>query len=160
VVTTPLGAISFVDERTIGFEETFQGTSVHSEVPLSDLGDSIRIKSIMETELQKDESIDCVFSVGGAFIAAMLEARIDLGERGEAMHWGTIDTSEAAYDALQTGALDYALDAQQYSQGYFPVVILNLYLRQAIQPATKVFLTGPAVITPDNVDALIAAKTE
>ena len=102
VVTTPLGAIPFVDLRTNGFEDTIQGTRVLAEIPLTDLDDSTRIKSIMETELQKNESIDCVFSVGSAIIPAKLEARIDLGERGKAIHWGTIDITEGALDALKT----------------------------------------------------------
>ena len=160
VVTTPYGAIPFVDLRTNGFEETFQGTTVLAEVPLNDLNDSVRVKSIMATEFQKNESIDCVFSIGSAFIAAMIEARNDLGDRGAAMRWGTIDVTEGALDALETRALDYALDAQQYSQGYYPVAILSLYGRKAVQPATKLFLTGPAVITPDNVGTLIAAKNK
>ena len=158
VVTTPLGAIPFVDLRTNGFKDTFTGETLLAEVPVSDLNDSTRIKSIMETELQKGASIDCVFSIGSAIIAAELEARNDLGDRGKAMRWGTIDITEGALVALKNKELDFALDAQQYSQGYYPVVILSLLKRQAIQPATKLFLTGPAVVTPDNVAALLAAR--
>jgi simple sugar transport system substrate-binding protein len=158
VATTPIGAIPFVDLRTNGFRDTFTGTSTLAEIPVSDLNDSTRIKSIMETELQKDPAIDCVFSIGSAIIAAELEVRNDLGDRGKAMKWGTIDITEGALTALKNKELDFALDAQQYSQGYYPVVILSLLKRQAIQPATKMFLTGPAVVTPDNVDALLAVR--
>jgi simple sugar transport system substrate-binding protein len=158
VVTTPLGAIPFVDLRTNGFKDTFKGETLLAEIPVGDLNDSTRIKSIMETELQKNTSVDCVFSIGSAIIAAELEVRNDLADRGKAMHWGTIDITEGALAALKNKELDFALDAQQYSQGYYPVIMLSLLKRQAIQPATKLFLTGPAVITPDNVGALLTAR--
>lgn len=158
IITTPIGAIPFVDLRTNGYRDTFAGTSTLAEIPVNNLNDSNRIKTITATELQKDPSIDAVFSIGSCCIAAMLEARADLGERGEAMHWGTIDITTGALDALEAGELDFALDAQQYAQGYYPVVMLDLFIRKAVQPATDVFLTGPAVVTPGNVAKLLAAQ--
>ncbi len=157
VITTPKGAIPFVDARTNGFTTTFKGSSSLAEIPLPDAGDANRVKTIAETLLQKDPSIDSVFSVGSAFIAAMEQVRTDLGDRGVAMHWGTIDVTQGAILALKGHKLDFALDAQQYAQGYYPVVMLALYVRQAIQPATPVFVTGPAVVTPDNVARVEAA---
>lgn len=160
VITTPIGAIPFVDARTNGFKDTFSGTTTLAEIPLETLSDANRIKTITATALQKDPAIDAVFSIGACCINPMLEARADLGERGAAMHWGTIDVTIAATDALQSGDLDFALNAQQYAQGYYSVVLLGLYHRQAIQPATDMFITGPAVITGANVDQLIAISAE
>jgi simple sugar transport system substrate-binding protein len=157
VITTPMGAIPFVDARTNGFTKTFKGSSALAEIPLPDASDSNRVKTITETLLQKDPSIDAVFSIGSAFIAAMEQVRADLGDRGAAMHWGTIDVTAGAIIALKAHKLDFALDAQQYAQGYYPVVMLALYARQAIQPATPVFVTGPAIVTPDNVARVSAA---
>ncbi len=157
VITTPTGAIPFVDARTNGFTKTFKGSFALAEIPLPDASDSNRVKTITETLLQKDPAIDAVFSTGSAFIAAMEQVRADLGDRGAAMHWGTIDVTAGAILALKAHKLDFALDAQQYAQGYYPVVKLALYARQAIQPATPVFVTGPAVVTPDNVARVSAA---
>jgi simple sugar transport system substrate-binding protein len=158
VITTPIGAIPFVDARTNGFRDNFKGATTLAEIPIKDLNDSNRVKTIAETQLQKDSTIDAVFSIGSCCIAAMLDARTDLGDRGKAMHWGTIDVTDAALDALKTKNMDFALNAQQYALGYYPVVLLSLYLRQAIQPATDMFITGPAVITPDNVAKLLAVS--
>ena len=87
----------------------------------------------------------------------MTQVRTDLGDRGKAMHWGTIDMTTGAMQSLKAHELDFALDAQQYAQGYYPVVMLALYIRQAIQPAQPTFITGPVVVTPDNVARLQAA---
>ncbi len=158
VITTPTGAIPFVDARTNGFSRAFKGSSSLAEIPLPDASNANRVKTITETLLQKDPSIDAVFSVGSAFIAAMEQVRTDLGDRGAAMHWGTIDVTAGAIIALKARKLDFALDAQQYAQGYYPVVMLALYLRQAIQPGASTFVTGPAVVTPDNVAKVAAAS--
>jgi len=48
----------------------------------------------------------------------------------------------------------------KYAQGYYPVVILALFHRQAVQPATDLFITGPAVVTQDNVAQLLAVTAE
>ena len=156
IITAPLGALTFLDARTNGFKKAFSGTSTLAEIPLTDFNNSNRIKTIAETELQKDPSIDAVFSIGGCCIAAMIQVRTDLADRGKTMHWGTIDLTAGAMESLKARELDFALDAQQYLQGYYPVVMLALYLRQAARPADPTFVTGPVVITPDNVAKLRA----
>jgi simple sugar transport system substrate-binding protein len=158
VITAPMGAIPFVDARTNGFKSAFKGATSLAEIPIVNIGDSSRIKTIAATELQKDPSIDAVFSIGSCCIAAMLEARADLGPRGKAMHWGTIDVTIGALDALKSKELDFALDAQQFAQGYYPVVMLALYARQAIRPAMEALITGPAVITPENVERRLSVE--
>ncbi|ESY51414.1 hypothetical protein X744_20930 [Mesorhizobium sp. LNJC372A00] len=157
IITAPIGALPFLDARTNGFKAAFAGTSALAEIPLTDFNNSNRIKTITESQLQKDPSIDAVFSIGGCCIAAMTQVRTDIGERGKAMHWGTIDLTAGAVSSLKAHQLDFALDAQQYAQGYYPVIMLALYIRQAIQPAEPVLVTGPVVITPNNVNRLEAS---
>ncbi|MBB4571404.1 substrate-binding domain-containing protein [Rhizobium leucaenae] len=157
IITAPVGALSFLDARTNEFKKAFTGTSTLAEIPLTDFNNSTRIKTIAETQLEKDNSIDAVFSIGGCCIAAMTQVRADLGDRGKGMHWGTIDVTEGAAKSLQAHELDFALDAQQYAQGYYPVVMLALYIRQGIQPAETVLTTGPIVITPKNVERFHAS---
>ncbi|ESY90277.1 MULTISPECIES: substrate-binding domain-containing protein [Mesorhizobium] len=158
IITAPIGALSFLDARTNGFKKAFAGTSALAEIPMTDFNNSNRIKTITESQLQKDPSIDAVFSIGGCCIAAMTQVRADLGDRGKEMHWGTIDVTAAATTSLKARELDFALDAQQYAQGYYPVVMLALYVRQAIQPAEPVLITGPIVITPNNVNRFAASS--
>ena len=158
VITTPTGAIPFVDARTSGFSGEFKGKTTLAEIPVNNLNDSNRIKTITLTELQKDPTIDTVFSIGSCCISAMIEARNSLGERGKTMRWGTIDVTTGAIDSIKSGELDFALNAQQYAQGYYPVVLLSLYHRQAVMPAGDAFYTGPAVINKANVAKLAAAQ--
>ncbi|AUW42606.1 substrate-binding domain-containing protein [Rhizobium leguminosarum] len=156
IITAPPGALPFLDARTNGFKKAFVGTSALAEIPLSDFNNSNRIKAITESQLQKDASIDAVFSIGGCCITAMMQVRADLGEKGKDIHWGTIDMTASAIRSLKARQLDFALDAQQYAQGYYPAVMLDLYVRQAIRPAEPRLITGPVVITQSNVSRLEA----
>jgi simple sugar transport system substrate-binding protein len=158
IITAPAGALTFLDARTNGFKKAFAGTSSLAEIPLTDFNNSNRIKTITESQLQKDASIDAVFSIGGCCIAAMTQVRADLGDRAKGMHWGTIDVTAGATRSLKAHELDFALDAQQYAQGYYPVIILGLYVRQAIRPAQPALITGPIVITPNNVNRFEASN--
>ena len=53
--------------------------------------------------------------------------------------------------------MDFAIDQQQFLQGYLPIVFLDL--RQAVRPDARVaaepILTGPGFVTKDNVDPVI-----
>ena len=65
-LTTPIGAIPFVDARTNGFKNAFSGKTSLAEIPVSNLNDANRIKAITETELQKD--LNRTGIAGGRFI--------------------------------------------------------------------------------------------
>ena len=136
IITAPIGALPFLctHER---LQKSLRGSVDLWPRSRTDFNNSNRIKTITESQLQKDPSIDSVFAIGGALIAAMTQVRVDIGDRGGAMHWGAIDVTTGAMQSLKTHALDFALDAQQYAQGYYPVVMLALYVRQAIRPAER-----------------------
>jgi len=49
----------------------------------------------------------------------------------------------------------FAIDQQQYEQGYLPIVLLTLYKTNLNTIANDVLLTGPGFVTKDNVDQVI-----
>ena len=60
---------------------------------------------------------------------------------------------------LQSGSLAFAIDQQQYLQGYLPIVGLDLYLKahgNSISPGA-VLQTGPFIVTKSNVNQVQAA---
>ena len=50
----------------------------------------------------------------------------------------------------------FAIDQQQYLQGYLPVVLLTLYNRNLNTVANPVIMTGPGFVTQDNAERVIA----
>lgn len=160
LITTPPGALAFVDDRNKGFIDSFPGKVSRADIPLSNINDSTRVKTIIETELQKDKSIDCAFSVGSAVSPAMLVARADQGERGNTMHWAGIDLVASVVDAIKAGQMDFAIDQQQFAQGYLPVVVLSMYLRYAISPGSELIGSGPGLVTKENIDRVLEMQKQ
>ena len=53
--------------------------------------------------------------------------------------------------------MDFAIDQQQFLQGYLPVEILTYYHLYGLLPGGGApILTGPGFVTRDNVDTVIA----
>jgi simple sugar transport system substrate-binding protein len=71
----------------------------------------------------------------------------------------TFDLDSTVLTDLQNGSLDFAIDQQQYLQGYLPVVSLYLYKKangNSVSPGS-VLQTGPLVVTKANASMVQAA---
>jgi simple sugar transport system substrate-binding protein len=71
----------------------------------------------------------------------------------------TFDLNSGVQADLQNGSLAFAIDQQQYLQGYLPLVFLDLYKRkngQTVGGGTTV-PSGPLVVTKSNIDKVAAA---
>jgi simple sugar transport system substrate-binding protein len=155
IVATPPG-IPLVDLRVKGFEEGIAPSKMTKvEVPIETLGDATRLVNTMLAAIEKDPTIDAVFSIGSCCGPAMVTVREQLGERADKMHFGTIDLGGPVLDALKDGKIDFAIDQQQYLEGYMPVVMLAMERRYAIAPASPFFPTGPGIVTKENAQRVI-----
>jgi simple sugar transport system substrate-binding protein len=71
----------------------------------------------------------------------------------------TFDLNSGVQQDLTNGTLSFAIDQQQYLQGYLPIVFLNLYKRkngQTVGGGTTV-ASGPLVVTKSNITKVAAA---
>jgi len=71
----------------------------------------------------------------------------------------TFDLSADVLDAVSVGDILFAIDQQQYMQGYLPIVFLELAVRNGNEVVGDIVLTGPSFITQDNA-ADVAALAE
>jgi simple sugar transport system substrate-binding protein len=161
LIATTAPGIPDIDNRVAGFIEGFEpGKTTLVEVPEPVLFDTPKLVNAMMATLEKDETIDSIFSTGGCCAPAMLIARERLGERGKSMHFGTIDLGDPVVRGLVDGKLDFALDYQQYHQGYLPAVFLIHFIRYGITPGTDFIPTGPGIITPENAQQIIELSAQ
>ena len=161
LIATTAPGIPDIDNRVEGFIEGFQpGKTSLVEVPETVLFDTPKLINAMMATLEKDETIDSIFSTGGCCAPAMLIARERLGERGKSMHFGTIALDDLVVNGLVDGKLDFALDYQQYHQGYLPAVFLIHFIRYGITPGTDFIPTGPGIITPENAQQIIELSAQ
>ena len=85
-------------------------------------------------------------------------ARRDPG-RGSDAKLGTFDLSGDVVTAIQDGEIEFAVDQQQYLQGYLPVVFLTLYKSNAnTVGGGQPVLTGPGFVTKDNAATVAEAR--
>jgi len=155
ILTIPPGQVPLVDDRYNGFKNAFHGKVTAVTVPLTALSDPVKIKNSFQAALQKDKSIDSVFSIGSCCSAPELAARASLGARGKQMHWGTIDITPDVVTAIKNHQMDFAFDQQPFQQAYLSIVYLLNYIRYGLVPAQANTPTGPALITAANVDVVI-----
>lgn len=151
MVTIPPG-IPFVDKRGKGFTEAFQGKVTKLQLPPGQvINDPAASRGAIETALEKDQSIDAVFTLGTLLTSPMLAAKGRLGDRASDIKWAAVDMNRAELQGVQSGQLDFALDSQPYQTGYLSVLLLAQYVRSGITPASPEFPTGPVVVDKRNV---------
>ena len=67
----------------------------------------------------------------------------------------SFDLSPTILQALVAGQMDFAIDQQQFLQGYLPVVIMANYIKSGLLPATASVSTGPGFVTKENAKQVI-----
>lgn len=69
---------------------------------------------------------------------------------------GTFDLNSNVLEQIDKGQMLFAIDQQQYLQGYLPIVILTLYKLYLLVPGGgQPVLTGPALVTKDTAAKVI-----
>jgi simple sugar transport system substrate-binding protein len=104
--------------------------------------------------LQAHPSVNAVMTLNNAVGTALVS---DLS--GKSITIGTFDLDSQVLSDLQNGSLAFAIDQQQYLQGYLPIMTLYLYLKahgNSVSPGS-VLQTGPLVVTKTNASQVQAA---
>jgi simple sugar transport system substrate-binding protein len=137
-----------LEQRCEGAAETFGGTVENFQVTgTSDIQTTL---NEIQSKLQGDPSIDTVLSLNPDIAIA---ARDAVAGAGSSAQIATFDLSGDVVAAIQDGEILFAVDQQQYLQGYLPVVFLYLNTTNAntIGGGLPV-LTGPGFVTADNAE--------
>ncbi|RDI49132.1 substrate-binding domain-containing protein [Nocardia mexicana] len=102
--------------------------------------------------LEADRSIDAVLTLNSQIAARAVAAAGELRSNATV---ATFDLNPDVVDAIRAGKLLFAVDQQQYEQGYLPVVMLQLYRTNLnTVGGGRPVQTGPAFVDSGNVDAI------
>ena len=131
------------------------GKGTQLPMPSSNFGNPTAVAQGIKAALLKDESIDGVvtISAGDANSAASAITQASVGDR---VKLGTFDMDEDQLTRIKDGSQLFCIDQQPYMQGYLAVSMANAYLRYGLELPQRPLLTGPAIISADNVDSAIA----
>ena len=139
-----------LDLRCEGFAEGLGG--VPSEVIAVDLTDPTGAQAAIEAALSADAGIDGILTLGPTGAAPALLAL----EGNDAVQLATFDLSPEVLTAIDEGRMLFAIDQQQYLQGYLGVQVMTLFVQYGLLPGGgDVIRTGPGFVTADTAAQVI-----
>ncbi len=134
-----------LDQRCNGAKETLGGQVDTLPVDGKNLAEA---QNTIASKLQADKSIDGVLALNPGVGAVAVDA---VSKAGSSAKIATFDLNADVIDAISAGKILFAVDQQQYLQGYLPIVMLNLYVTNAnTVGGGQPVLTGPGFVTKEN----------
>jgi simple sugar transport system substrate-binding protein len=143
-----------LDQRCEGFADALAQVDGTSDILAIDPRDSTESQNRILMALDAIPDVDGILTLGPTSAAPTLEALKTEGLLGK-IKLATFDLSPEALEAIREGDMLFAVDQQQYLQGYLPIVMLKLYITNANTPGSVLTPTGPGFVTKDNVDKVI-----
>jgi simple sugar transport system substrate-binding protein len=140
--------------RCKGFQEGLAETGGTVKVIGVNLSNPTQTQQTVEAAIQHDPSIDGVLTLGPTGATSTIKALQDLNKLGQ-IKLATFDLSSDVLTAIKNGQMLFAIDQQQYEQGYLPIVLLTLYKTNLNTIANDVLQTGPGFVTSANVSQII-----
>ena len=116
------------------------------------------IRDRVTTYLAQNSDIEGIMALGPSAAEPVMAALEDEGLT-DSIKLATFDLSPAILEALESGRMEFAIDQQQFMQGYLPVVLLTLNHKYGLMPGADV-LTGPGFVTPDNAAQVIELSAQ
>jgi simple sugar transport system substrate-binding protein len=138
-----------LDQRTKGFMDGFEGPFHHVQV-LPVKIDFRMCHDAVAAYLQKNREVDGILALGPVAAEPALQVLDEMGAIGK-IKLCTFDISPGIIQALMKKQMSFALDQQQWLQGYLPVVFLANYAKYGSILQNGLILTGPSFVTPENV---------
>ena len=142
-----------LDQRCSGASKAFAsnggGGFTTTQVDINDLQGA---QSTITSQLQSNPDIDAVLTLNSSIAAVAVAAAEDAGSKAKV---ATFDLNEDVINGIKDGSISFAVDQQQYEQGYLPIVMLQLYAKNLnTVGGGQPVLTGPGIVDSDNVDEI------
>jgi simple sugar transport system substrate-binding protein len=144
-----------LDARAKGFKDGLGGEVEVLAVSM----DFTQTRNAVAGYLQKNPNIEGILALGPTGAEPALQALQQAGKVGK-IKFGTFDLSPTVLQALEKKEMDFAIDQQQFLQGYLPVVFLANYVKYGLLVATNSIPTGPGFVTPKNASQVIALSKQ
>ncbi|MFI6790470.1 substrate-binding domain-containing protein [Nonomuraea sp. NPDC050383] len=136
-----------LDQRCKGAEQGLGGTVERLQVDVGNLAD---VTSKVTAKLQSDKQVNGVLALNPAVAIAARDAVKDSGSTAKL---ATFDLSGDVVTAIKDGEILFAVDQQQYLQGWLPITFLTLYDRNLNTVGGGLPVnTGPGFVTKDNAE--------
>jgi len=146
-----------LDQRTTGFRDGFEGPFHHVQV-LSVTIDFKQCHDAVAAYVQKNPDLNGILALGPVAAEPALQVLNETGKI-DRIKLCTFDISPPVVQALLKKQMSFAVDQQQWLQGYLPVVFLANYVKYGSIVQNALILTGPSFVTPENVERVAKLQT-
>jgi simple sugar transport system substrate-binding protein len=147
---------SGLEERCAGAKKGFGGEV--ENVQVKGVNDIATSTTELQSKLQSDKDVTAVLTLNPDIAVAARDAV--QGASSDAK-LATFDLSGDVVKAVKAGEIEFAVDQQQYLQGYLPVVFLTLFNTNADTVGGGLpVLTGPGFVDKSNADTVEQLATE
>jgi simple sugar transport system substrate-binding protein len=135
-----------LNQRCDGAKQGFGGEVENLQVKgVEDISTTL---TEIQSKLESDDSIDTILTLNPDIAVA---ARDAVAGSGSEAKLATFDLSGDVVSAIEAGEIEFAVDQQQYLQGYLPVVFLKLFNDNAnTVGGGQPVLTGPGFVDKGN----------
>lgn len=153
-VNHEIGNIS-LDKREQGFRKVLKENNIAVKTIPIDASDPSVARETVRAYLSTNNTIDGILTLGplGAIPIMSLLKTMDKEKK---IKLATFDFTPEIIDGIMNNQIVFALDQQQYLQGYLPVILMNLYITNKNTPAFEKLETGPSIINIKNAQDVLA----
>ena len=139
-----------LDQRCAGFAEGFGG----NVTVLPTTNDPSEIEAKVKAALESDPDVDTLIALGAALAGEPAVAAVKaIGRTGD-VQIASFDLSAGFLESVANGGATFAIDQQQYLQGYLPVSFLALHAQYGLMPGGNV-PSGPNLITAEKAGQVV-----
>ncbi|WP_028065156.1 sugar ABC transporter substrate-binding protein [Solirubrobacter soli] len=141
------------EQSNVGLAQRCQGVKEGFGAAVTDLqvkgtADIATTQTEIKSKLQADKSYDAVMALNPDIAEA---AKTAIKGAGSSAKLATFDQSGPVMKDIQAGTISFAVDQQQYLQGYLPIVFLKLYKTNLnTVGGGQPVLTGPGFVDKTN----------
>jgi len=156
LVTMHDAGISALEERRRGIQDVLKQKGIKWTVAVSTPHPE-KARDIIAKTLEDNPKIKTVLCTGQADTEG---AGLAVAERfrGKGYRTAGFDLSPNILRLIDAGVIEFTIDQQPYTQGFYPVVQLTLLLRYGIRPAD--IDAGAAVITRREAKSVLGLKAK
>lgn len=152
-VNQEVGNVS-LDQRCDGFAKGFG----HPVTVVPTANDPTEVQSKVRAALESDPEVDTVLGLGASLVGEPAVAAAEALGRDDVMI-ASFDLSAGFLQAVADGKAAFAIDQQQFLQGYLPVAFLALNAQYGLMPGGDV-PSGPNLVTQDSAAQVIELSAQ
>lgn len=153
-VNQEVGNVS-LDLRCAGFTEGFGGNV--TVVPTGN--DPTEVEAKVRAALEADPEVDTVMALGASTAGEPSVAAVKAVGRAGEVKVATFDLSAGFLEAVAAGDAAFAIDQQQFLQGYMAVNFLALHADYGLMPGGNV-ASGPNLITAEKAAQVVELSAQ